>query len=225
MTDIIDVPFISLRIKIFLTPIFQNWTHLKVFFFDDGYQRFFIYFITHKNISNTLSENVFFKGTNQTLIFVFFKITHLFFKVGRKTIKLIFQLEKNSASNSFCIHQKVTFFCKKNQPCWSTPTALFTSFPQITICLPDLERLFVMVKPSFFKMVDKNPIVAHYSNFIKFFPVIKTIVFIFSKKSVMAIFVFGNTYSRITCEYLPKEQKFFPFRKTTVFYYFQKKNL
>ena len=113
MTDIIDVPFISLRIKIFLTPIFQNWTHLKVFFFDDGYQRFFIYFITHKNISNTLSENVFFKGTNQTLIFVFFKITHLFFKVGRKTIKLIFQLEKNSASNSFCIHQKVTFFCKK----------------------------------------------------------------------------------------------------------------
>ena len=89
MTDIIDVPFISLRIKIFLTPIFQNWTHLKVFF-DDGYQRFFIYFLTHKNISNTLSENVFFKGTNQKLIFVFFKIPHLFFKVGRKTIKLIF---------------------------------------------------------------------------------------------------------------------------------------
>ena len=188
---------------------FPKLNSFESFFFDDGYQRFFIYFITHKNISNTLSENVFFKGTNQKLIFVFFKITHLFFKVGRKTMKLIFQLEKNSASNSFYIHQKVTFFVKK--PSLAGPDlrlylSLFHKFQFVYLIWNAyswwLSRLFL-------KWWIKNPIVAHYFNFIKFFPVIKTIVFIFSKKSVMGIFVFGNTYSRTTCEYLPKEQKVF----------------
>ena len=83
-----------------------------------------------------------------------------------------------------------------------------------------------MVKPSFFKVVDKNPIVAHYSNFIKFFSCYKNDRFYFFKKICNGyIRLWQYLFQGQLVNIFQKSKSFFPFIKNDRFLLFSKKKI